>query len=215
MILPGFYVLHISTLASAGAGTCLPRTVPVTLTMLVFLLTYSLVSLFNIALIWKITYVVTLFEVLHCHMATFCSKSTCLDSDTLWSPSALHFSSVLQNIKRFGCFPTPFHSSLGLGNTLFSLKTPCSHLLFPESLYFCQTPTSHCYMLKWLKVPSFLGFPTLWSTWEERCDISLTEGPYSATTLAFNLLLPLQFLTSPGPRKRWEWPSQKVFRHKR
>ena len=75
-----FYVLHTSTLASAGAGTCLPRTVPVTLIMLVFLPTYCLLSLFNIALIWEITYVVMLVEVLHCHMATFCS--VCLDFDT-------------------------------------------------------------------------------------------------------------------------------------
>lgn len=82
MILPGSYVFHTSTLASSGEGTCLPRTVPVTLIMLVFLPTYCLLSLFNITLIWKITHVVMLVEVLHCHMATFCSKSTCLDFDT-------------------------------------------------------------------------------------------------------------------------------------
>ena len=117
MILPGSYVFHTSTLASSGEGTCLPRTVPVTLIMLVFLPTYCLLSLFSITLIWKITHVVMLVEVLHCHMATFCSKSTCLDFDTHWSPSAPQFSSLLQNIKRYGCFPTPFHSSLGPGNT--------------------------------------------------------------------------------------------------
>ena len=109
MILPDSYVLRTSTLASPGAGTCLLRTVPAALTMLVFLPTYYLLLLFNVALIWKLTYVVTLVGVLHCHMATFCSKSTCLDFDTHWSPSAPQFSSLLQNVKRYGCFPTPFH----------------------------------------------------------------------------------------------------------
>lgn len=83
MILPGSYVLYTSTLASPGAGTCLLRTAPAALTMLVFLPTYYLLSLFNVALIWKLAYVVTLVGVLHCHMATFCSKSTCL---WLWYP---------------------------------------------------------------------------------------------------------------------------------